>query len=158
MPVRRIDPAKRDRTQPTPKPVVKVGEDQLASQDRIDSNFKPQDKAKMDSHERGSEGQAHKPEGTRQRNHRFDGRAHGEPFAEPVFGDKLSKNRPLRSDLRIDSVSESKQEEFKQPYSNQITPKQHKPAGVDTRITPRPDKNEPQYRQAPRRGGKVRDG
>ena len=157
-PVRRIDPAKRDRTQPALKPVVKVGEDQLASQDRIDSNFKPQDKAKMDSRERGNEGQAHKPEGTRQRNHRFDGRAHGEPFAEPVSGDKLSKNRPLRSDLRMDSASESKQEEFKQPDSNQITPKQHKPAGVDTRITPRPDKNEPQYRQAPRRGGKVRDG
>ena len=36
--------------------------------------------------------------------------------------------------------------------------KPNKPAGVDTRTTPRPDKNEPQYRQAPRRGGKVRDG
>jgi 23S rRNA pseudouridine2604 synthase len=37
-------------------------------------------------------------------------------------------------------------------------PKPNKPAGIDTRTTPRPDKNEPQYRQAPRRGGKVRDG
>ena len=37
-------------------------------------------------------------------------------------------------------------------------PKQPKPQGIDTRTTPRPDKNEPQYRQAPRRGGKVRDG
>lgn len=37
-------------------------------------------------------------------------------------------------------------------------PRQARPQGVDTRITPRPDKNEPQYRQAPRRGGKVRDG
>jgi len=37
-------------------------------------------------------------------------------------------------------------------------PKQPKPAGADTRNAPRPDKNEPQYRQAPRRGGKVRDG
>jgi 23S rRNA pseudouridine2604 synthase len=39
-----------------------------------------------------------------------------------------------------------------------VEPRQAKPAGVDTRVTPRPDKNEPQYRQAPRRGGKVRDG
>ena len=30
-------------------------------------------------------------------------------------------------------------------------------AGKDTRTTPRPDKNEPQYRQAPRRQGKLRD-
>jgi 23S rRNA pseudouridine2604 synthase len=39
-----------------------------------------------------------------------------------------------------------------------IEPKQPKPLGIDTRITPRPNKEEPQYRQAPRRGGKARDG
>ena len=111
-PVRRADLNKRDRTQARDKPVARVGDDQSAS------------KAKTDSRVRGIEGQANKPEGTRQRNHRFDGRAHGEPFAEPVSGDKLNKNRPLRSDLRIDSASESKQEEFKQPDFNQITPKQ----------------------------------
>ena len=46
------------------------------------------------------------------------------------------------------------------PQTSQKTvePKSNKSAGVDTRSTPRPDKNEPQYRQAPRRGGKVRDG
>jgi len=38
------------------------------------------------------------------------------------------------------------------------TPKQPKPTGIDTRTAPRPDINEPQYRQAPRRGGKARDG
>ena len=37
-------------------------------------------------------------------------------------------------------------------------PKQPKPTSIDTRTAPRPDKNEPQYRQAPRRGGKARDG
>ncbi len=33
-----------------------------------------------------------------------------------------------------------------------------KQAGLDMRDTPRREKNEPQYRQTPRRGGKVRDG
>ncbi len=56
-----------------------------------------------------------------QRNHRFDGKAHGSPYDD-------AQAKPA------------------------------KPAGVDTRTAPRPDKNEPQYRQAPRRGGKLRDG
>jgi 23S rRNA pseudouridine2604 synthase len=119
-----------------------------------------------------------KPNSARQRNHRFDGKTHEDTFAEQLSEDKptdnkpaynkpaynkSSENRPLRSELRAESASESKQAEFKQPDSNQAdfnqaVPKQHKPAGVDTRTTPRPDKNEPHYRQAPRRGGKVRDG
>lgn len=137
-PVRRIDPAKRDRTQAQPKPVIR---------DNIDS-VKPANTQKTDS--------------ARQRNHRFDGKAHGEPFAEqpnankantskPTYDkpayNKSSESRPLRSELRAETSD-----------VNQTPPKQHKPAGIDTRITPRPDKNEPQYRQAPRRGGKVRDG
>ena len=117
--MRRVDPAKRDRTQAPPKPV----------RENVDAP-KSANSPKTDS--------------TRQRNHRFDGKAHGEPFTEqpsekPAY---KAENRPLRSALRADDSE----------------PKQHKPAGVDTRITPRPDKNEPQYRQAPRRGGKVRDG
>jgi len=40
----------------------------------------------------------------------------------------------------------------------QAAPKPPKPHGVDTRTTPRASREEPQYRQAPRRGGKVRDG
>lgn len=47
------------------------------------------------------------------------------------------------------------------PHAHQVNApiaKPAKPHGMDTRTTPRPDKNEPQYRQAPRRGGKVRDG
>ena len=172
-PVRRADPNKRDRTQPPPKPVARVDDVQSASKDKMDANFKPQEKVKMDSRVRGNDERAAKPEGARQRNHRFDGKAHGSPFAEQVSEDKSSEskpvynkpseNRPLRSNLRVESASESKPSEFKQPDSNhtdfnQVVPKQHKPAGVDTRTTPRPDKNEPQYRQAPRRGGKVRDG
>ena len=64
-----------------------------------------------------------------QRNHRFDGKAHGSPYSEDA------------------------------PATvNSNTVKPAKPAGVDTRTAPRPDRNEPQYRQAPRRGGKMRDG
>lgn len=37
-------------------------------------------------------------------------------------------------------------------------PRQARTHGTDTRTTPRPNKDEPQYRQAPRRGGKMRDG
>lgn len=44
------------------------------------------------------------------------------------------------------------------PREHTIAPKLHKPAGIDTRTTPRANRDEPQYRQAPRRGGKVRDG
>ncbi|MGB7816631.1 MAG: pseudouridine synthase [Methylotenera sp.] len=43
------------------------------------------------------------------------------------------------------------------PYALTET-KPPKPAGTDTRATPKPSKEEPQYRQAPRRGGKLRDG
>jgi 23S rRNA pseudouridine2604 synthase len=122
-PVRRADPNKRDRTVAPQKAVV-------PARDMRTTESAPQ-----------------VPK-TSQRNHRFDGRAHGSPFAEQVGEDKSrehkpSENRPLRSELRAETSAE---------------PKQHKPAGLDTRITPRPDKNEPQYRQAPRRGGKVRDG
>ena len=137
-PVRRTDPNKRDRSVAPPKVAVPA----------------------RDATAVESAPQAPK---TSQRNHRFDGKAHGSPFAEQVSEDKPrenrssenrpaynkpNENRPLRSELRAELAMDSKQTE----------PKQHKPAGVDTRITPRPDKNEPQYRQAPRRGGKVRDG
>ena len=92
------------------------------------------------------------PSKSSQRNHRHDGKPHAyspaEQAPERSFEHKSDENRPLRSHLRAESASEAKSSE----------PKQYKPTGVDTRTTPRPDKNEPQYRQAPRRGGKVRDG
>ena len=127
-PVRRADRAKRDRSVAPPKAAV-------SAQDNRDAESAPQ-----------------APK-TSQRNHRFDGKAHGSPLVEQVSDNspaynKPNENRPLRSDLRAETQADSKL----------IEPKQHKLAGIDTRITPRPDKNEPQYRQAPRRGGKVRDG
>ena len=116
-PVRRADPAKRDRS--------------VAAQHKV-APPKPTMPAIQDA-----------PSKSSQRNHRHDGKPHGYLPAEVSNESRVSDNRPLRSDLRAESPSE---------------PRQHKPAGIDTRITPRPDKNEPQYRQAPRRGGKVRDG
>jgi 23S rRNA pseudouridine2604 synthase len=120
-PMRRADPAKRDRTVAPPKKVVPTVEDT--------------------------------PSKSSQRNHRHDGKPHGYLPAEHAVENIKPENRPLRSDLRAEPAADSKQLDF-----NQTAPRQHKPAGVDTRVTPRPDKNEPQYRQAPRRGGKTRDG
>ncbi len=76
---------------------------------------------------------------TGQRNHRFDGKLH-----EDAGADATQNERPTYS---------AKSTEVREQQ-----PRQARPQGVDTRTTPRPDKNEPQYRQAPRRGGKVRDG
>jgi 23S rRNA pseudouridine2604 synthase len=76
---------------------------------------------------------------TGQRNHRFDGK--------------------LREDAGADAAQiERTASPTKSTDTREQQPRQARPQGVDTRTTPRPDKNEPQYRQAPRRGGKVRDG
>ena len=169
-------------------PVAGVDEAQSASQVKMDSRVRGNDgsgdvgragartdarpdiekraeKPNMDSRLRGNDERAAKPDAARQRNHRFDGKQHGEPFAQNIAGEKPETERPLRSNLRAESAGESKLSEFKpgefkprNVESRPAEPRQHKPAGVDTRTTPRPDKNEPQYRQAPRRGGKVRDG
>ena len=178
-PVRRADPHKRDRTVAPPKPVARVDEAQSASQVKMDSRLRGNDErgggARADARPENKPAYAKpdstaKPDSARQRNHRFDGKQHGEPFAQNVERDKPETERPLRSNLRAESAGESrpnesrpsefKTGEFKPRNieSRPAEPRQHKPAGVDTRSTPRPDKNEPQYRQAPRRGGKVRDG
>jgi 23S rRNA pseudouridine2604 synthase len=74
-----------------------------------------------------------------QRNHRFDGKPH-----EKASSNDIPNTRPAY-------LAKSENESAQQP-------RQVRQQGIDTRTTPRPDKNEPQYRQAPRRGGKVRDG
>ncbi len=135
-PVRRADPTKRDRTAAPPKPVAREEE------------AKPHaENPKMDSRVRGNDERAGKQDGVRQRNHRFDGKPRDAVFENKYPENKSTESRPLRSELRSESSAE-------QPSQS----KPVKPAGADTRTTPRPDKNEPQYRQAPRRGGKVRDG
>jgi 23S rRNA pseudouridine2604 synthase len=152
-PVRRADPTKRDRS----KPLVKAERPSESQNQKMDSRLRGNDErdgdARVNARPDYKPSSTAKLDGARQRNHRFDGKAHGEPFAQNIVGDKPETERPLRSNLRAESASESKQTDFKQAET-----KQHKPAGIDTRTTPRPDKNEPQYRQAPRRGGKVRDG
>jgi 23S rRNA pseudouridine2604 synthase len=79
------------------------------------------------------------PARTGQRNHRFDG-------------------KPLENASSVDRQNARPTYPAKSADEREQQPRQERPQGVDTRITPRPDKNEPQYRQAPRRGGKVRDG
>lgn len=117
-PVRRTDPAKRDRTKAPAKKLVPTAQETASK--------------------------------ASQRNHRHDGKPHGYSLAGQPNNDNKAENRPLRSNLRIESTSQNNSE-------NRQQPNQHKPVVTDTRTTPRPDKNEPQYRQAPRRQGKLRD-
>lgn len=80
-----------------------------------------------------SKAEQSKPEQSKasQRNHRYDGKPRGE--SAPQDG----QNRAA-------------------PQHNASKPA--RPHGVDTRTTPKANPDEPHYRQAPRRGGKVRDG
>ena len=161
-PVRRADPNKRDRNVASPKPVAGVDETQAATKDKMDSRLRENDKqdggVRTDARPINKPNSATKPDSARQRNHRFDDKAHGSPFAEQVSEDKSSESRPANNKPAYNKPSENRplRSELRAEPDNE--PKQHKPVGVDTRVTPRPDKNEPQYRQAPRRGGKVRDG
>lgn len=93
-------------------------------------------KGKMDARVRGNDERGERPARTgeakpapaRQRNHRHDGSLREESQARPARSQENVDARPAR------------------------TPNK------DTRTTPRANRDEPQYRQAPRRGGKVRDG
>ena len=109
-PLRRADSSKRDRT----APLVKNKTPSVEAILPIPTTPATQTPA---------------PSKAGQRNHRFDGKAHGEPYAE--------------------SIAQGADE------ANVRKAKSH---GVDTRTTPKASREEPQYRQAPRRGGKVRDG
>ena len=122
-PVRRTDPAKRDRTVAPPKKVRPT-------------EMEPQHKEA--------------PSKASQRNHRHDGTVHGSPArltSNPVDSNLASRPYEGRGERNPETKLENKPEH-----------KISKPHGVDTRTTPRANREEPQYRQAPRRGGKVRDG
>ena len=156
--MRRADPNKRDRTQPRPKAVTRVDDNQSASKDKMDSRLRGNDgsgdvgragartdarpdiekraeKPNMDSRLRGNDERAAKPDAARQRNHRFDGKQHGEPFAQNIAGEKPETERPLRSNLRAESAGESKSSEFK--------PGEFKPRNVESRPA-EPDSTNPQ--------------
>ncbi|MEQ1488704.1 MAG: pseudouridine synthase [Methylotenera sp.] len=93
---------------------------------------------------------------TRQRNHRFDGKLHGD---ENVSSDASSADaRPTEYKQSKPRSSEGAPERTYDRPANRPAERQARPAGIDTRTTPKSNKDEPQYRQAPRRGGKVRDG
>lgn len=129
--MRRADPAKRDRTKPLPK-VAKPEVSNAPAQNQASTTAKPMLPTSNASK-------------AAQRNHRHDGKPRDAENARPRSDDR----RPREHDA-VEG----------RPYKNEhaAQPRKEKPAGADTRTTPRPDKNEPQYRQAPRRGGKVRDG
>jgi 23S rRNA pseudouridine2604 synthase len=67
--------------------------------------------------------------------------------------DNLQTERSSQRNHRFDGKPRERTE-----VREQAAPKPAKPHGIDTRTTPRASREEPQYRQAPRRGGKVRDG
>ena len=122
-PVRRTDSAKRDRT------------------------VAPQKAVMPESEESPSAKREHAPSAvlnpvnkTGQRNHRYDGKLHGDEG-----GDNASTE-----------ATEARRSEYRQ--AERPSEKQARPAGIDTRTSPKASKEEPQYRQSPRRGGKVRDG
>lgn len=133
-PVRRADPAKRDRTKAPPKPVIRS--DSTEEAPRSNAAKAPANKPARDSkpnnrttpYTSNKAPTSAKPDSARQRNHRHDGSLREESQARPARNQAGTEARPSR------------------------TP------NVDTRTTPRANRDEPQYRQAPRRGGKARDG
>lgn len=110
VPVRRVDPTKRDRSKAPAKP---VREDFVATQGKA-SRQETQVQASLRSRDNVS-----------QRNHRHDG-----------------KPKSAHTSAKMTEPSA----------------RPHPAAGIDTRLSPRVNRDEPQYRQSPRRGGKVRDG
>jgi 23S rRNA pseudouridine2604 synthase len=86
--------------------------------------------------------------------------------AMPAREDVVTKNISTLRHEAVDNNSASRLDKPSQRNhrfdgklrETDIAPKPYKPAGVDTRTIPRANREEPQYRQAPRRGGKVRDG
>ena len=122
-PVRRADPAKRDRTVAPPRT---ARPEPVEAEDRAQQarpNAQPHNQSRNQQSPQREQRDESK---SAQRNHRFDGKPRGDASAPT--------------------------------QSNPVASKPARPPGVDTRTTPRASREEPQYRQAPRRGGKVRDG
>ena len=122
-PVRRTDSAKRDRTVAPQKAVMPKSEESQPARREYAPNATPNPVNK-----------------TGQRNHRYDGKLHGDEG-----GDNASTQ-----------ANEARRSVYRQ--TERPTERQARQAGIDTRTSPKASKEEPQYRQAPRRGGKVRDG
>ncbi|MDZ4262489.1 MAG: pseudouridine synthase, partial [Pseudomonadota bacterium] len=129
-PVRRTDTTKRDRSVPPPKVVVPTrGHAQPESSDHSTKAVTP-------------------AAATRQRNHRFDGKLHGD---ENVRSEADSAGI-ISADVRPAEYRPSKprpserapERSYNQPANR--PERQARPAGIDTRTTPKGNKDEPQYR------------
>lgn len=131
-PIRRADPAKRDRTL-APANNKPLATDSLDTSDQVSAANLPQRDA-----EKLLAPQRDKPN---QRNHRFDG-----------------KPRDIESNAHQSLAEHHREVRHADARQDRTSAPSHKPKGIDTRVTPRANRDEPQYRQAPRRGGKVRDG
>lgn len=131
-PIRRADPAKRDRTL-APANNKPLATDSLNTSDQVSAANLPQRDA-----EKLLAPQHDKPN---QRNHRFDG-----------------KPRDIESNTHKSLAEHHREVRHADARQDRTSAPSHKPKGIDTRVTPRANRDEPQYRQAPRRGGKVRDG
>ncbi len=131
-PVRRTDPAKRDRTVAPPKVhIPKEG-----SPAREEKPAPPRERSSNPSASKAG-----------QRNHRHDGSTYNSP-----------SNSTSRDSAAPQTENGKPAAKWYPDRSATNEPRQPKPPGIDTRTTPRASREEPQYRQAPRRGGKVRDG
>lgn len=131
-PIRRADPAKRDRTL-APANNKPLATDSLdTSHQASAANHTQRDAQNLLAPQRD------KPN---QRNHRFDG-----------------KPRDIESNAHKSLAEHHREVSRDNARQDRTSAPSHKPKGIDTRVTPRANRDEPQYRQAPRRGGKVRDG
>jgi 23S rRNA pseudouridine2604 synthase len=121
-PVRRAETVKRDRSVAPAKTVMPVREEvQISPTESGLASGSP----------------------SRQRNHRFDGKLHGDDSetASPAKESVTRSFEPRQPEARNSSATTPERPQRPRPTQN-----------------PRANTNEPQYRQAPRRGGKMRDG
>jgi 23S rRNA pseudouridine2604 synthase len=168
-PVRRADPTKRDRTKAPPKPVFKADsteESQPFTKGKVDSRVRGNDergdeqaKTKGSARqERPARAEGARTAPTRQRNHRHDGSLHEDNSARPVHKEEGAETRAARAPNANRALNSDRTPSSDRAQSTYKTESSARKPNTDTRTTPRGSREEPQYRQAPRRGGKVRDG
>jgi 23S rRNA pseudouridine2604 synthase len=139
-PVRRADPAKRDRSVAPPKvtqPNRERPSESRVNDQRLENRQGNRHNERQDSRSEGRERPASASKAG-QRNHRHDGTPH------------TRTDRPANTSANSPQAGRTQRD--------QAEPRTPRPHGADTRTTPRKNLEEPQYRQAPRRGGKARDG
>ncbi len=136
--MRRADPAKRDRSKAPPKQVTRperAEEGQASSKGKMDGRVRGNDeRGVLPARTGGAKPATTKPVLARQRNHRYDGSLREDTPPRPASSQEGGQAKPARAGNT------------------------NRNPNVDTRTAPRANREEPQYRQAPTRGGKARDG